>query len=348
MPAPARVSSRRRLSRLSIVVCMVALAACSSAPPKRSVYYQDDGPPDRVPADIAAIPDAVPRVEPPHKAASRPYVALGRSYTPLAGDVAFRQRGMASWYGRQFHGNRTATGEIYDMFAMTAAHPTLPLPSYVRVTAVRNGRSVIVRVNDRGPFKHDRVIDLSYAAAVKLGIAAAGTGEVEVERITMAQIARGDWRREDGGRGGESTIAAAPPAAPAVAAATAAGTTPAAAPGVPASAPLAATNAATGLANVDRPARPQATDAAAVARGWSVQLGAFAQESNAEALAGRTAALLAFLDPADAVPVRSLRVEKDGAVFRVLVGTESDREAAQSLARELERVLERPTTLVLR
>jgi rare lipoprotein A len=325
MPAPARGSSRRRLSRLSIVVCIAALAACSSTPPKRSVYYQDDGPPDRVPADIAAIPDAVPRVEPPHKAASRPYVALGRSYTPLAGDVTFRQRGLASWYGKQFHGNRTATGEIYDMFAMTAAHPTLPLPSYVRVTAVRNGRSVIVRVNDRGPFKHDRVIDLSYAAAVKLGIAAAGTGEVEVERITMAQIARGDWRRgDDGDRGGETAIVAAPPPVPLVAAATPANTSPVAAPAMP------------------------TTDPAATARGWSVQLGAFAQESNAEALAGRTAALLAFLDAAEAVPVRSLRVEKDGAVFRVLVGSAGDREAAQSLARELERVLERPTTLVLR
>jgi rare lipoprotein A len=355
MPAPARGPSRRRLSRLSIVVCIAALAACSSTPPKRSVYYQDDGPPDRVPTDIAAIPDAVPRVEPPHKAASRPYVALGRSYTPLAGDVTFRQRGMASWYGKQFHGNRTATGEIYDMFAMTAAHPTLPLPSYVRVTAVRNGRSVIVRVNDRGPFKHDRVIDLSYAAAVKLGIAAAGTGEVEVERITMAQIARGDWRRGEGGRGGEGAIAAGPAAVPsttAVIAANPANTSYVAVPGMPAappvSAPLAVTSAAGGVANADLPVRTQATDAAAAARGWSVQLGAFAQESNAEALAGRTAALLAFLDAADAVPVRSLRVEKDGAVFRVLVGTESDREAAQSLARELERVLERPTTLVLR
>ena len=128
-------------------------------------------------------------------------------YTPLIGDVPFRQRGMASWYGRQFHGNRTANGEIYDMFGMTAAHPILPLPSYVRVTNVRTGRSVIVRVNDRGPFKHDRVIDLSYAAATKLGIAAAGTGEVEVERITMAQIASGEYRRGESGaaRSGESS-----------------------------------------------------------------------------------------------------------------------------------------------
>ena len=136
----------------------------------------------------------MPRIEPFLARANRPYVALGRSYTPLTTDVAFRERGLASWYGKQFHGNRTASGEIYDMFAMTAAHPTLPLPSYVRVTGVRSRQSIIVRVNDRGPFKSDRIIDLSYAAASRLGFVAAGTGQVEIERITHAQIASGEWR----------------------------------------------------------------------------------------------------------------------------------------------------------
>jgi rare lipoprotein A len=324
---------------LLVAALALLLAACGTTPSKKSVYYQDDGPPDRVPADVAAIPDAVPRVEPPHRGSSKPYTALGRTYTPLSGDVAFSQRGMASWYGRQFHGNRTANGEFYDMLGMTAAHPILPLPSYVRVTNVRNGRSVIVRVNDRGPFKHDRVIDLSYAAAAKLGIAAAGTGEVEIERITTAQIASGDYRR---GSGPSSTLAAAPAAKPRTG-------TPVQ-PSPPASTAVAAANVTASATPAPAPAEmPRETSMTAEqARGWSVQLGAFAQESNADALAGRTAALLAFVDTAEEIPARAPRVERDGGVFRVLVGTMSDRDSALSLARELERLLERPTTILLR
>jgi rare lipoprotein A len=344
------------LQQAPCLVVVALLAACSSTPPgsaptKKSGYYQDDGPPDRIPADIAAIPDAVPRVEAPHRAASKSYVALGRTYTPLTGDVPFRQRGMASWYGRQFHGNRTANGEIYDMFGMTAAHPILPLPSYVRVTNVRTGRSVIVRVNDRGPFKHDRVIDLSYAAATKLGIAAAGTGEVEVERITMAQIASGDYRRgatEAARSGGESP---APTSVTSMAS-----SNPAPSTVVPAALTLPVISgnpaeASTGAAVAATPAREApatSPGSAGPPRGWAVQLGAFSQEANAEALAGRTAALLAFVEPTDAMPVRVPRIEKDGGVYRVLVGGTHDRDAALSLARELEKVLERPTTLLLR
>lgn len=181
-------------SRAGLVILVLLLAACGTAP-KKSVYYQDDGPPDRVPVDLNSIPDSIPRIEPMHPRANRPYSALGRNFTPITTDTPFRQRGLASWYGKQFHGNRTASGEIYDMMAMTAAHPTLPLPSYVRVTELKSGRSIIVRVNDRGPFKDERIIDLSYAAATRLGIAAAGTGEVQVDRITTAQIASGEWRR---------------------------------------------------------------------------------------------------------------------------------------------------------
>ena len=290
------------------------------------MFYQDDGPPDRMPADIAAIPDAVPRVEPQHRGSTKPYVALGRSYTPLVGDPPFRQRGQASWYGKQFHGNRTANGETYDMFAMTAAHPTLPLPSYVRVTSVRNGRSVILRVNDRGPFHDGRVIDLSYAAAMKLGIAATGTGEVEVERITMTQIAAGSWQRP------ADTVQVAAASSSASSAALAASTT---------SVPTAM------VAPVAAPAAVVAALPADVPRGWAVQLGAFAQQANAEALAGRTAALITFLE-SDPASVGTPRVERDGSVWRVLIGASPDRESAQALARELERVLERPTSLVLR
>lgn len=206
MTAAVTAPHRARIV-LAWAIAAIVLAGCASSS-KRSVYYQDDGPPDRVPADLAATPDAVPRVEPFHPYANRPYTALGRSYTPMTEDRPLRQRGSASWYGRQFHGNRTANGERYDMFAMSAAHPTMPLPSYARVTNVRNGATVIVRVNDRGPFKSDRVIDLSYAAAVRLGIAGAGIGEVEVERLTFDDIRAGGFET------GDAVIAAVPDATP--------------------------------------------------------------------------------------------------------------------------------------
>jgi rare lipoprotein A len=154
-----------------------------SAPPASSRYYSDDGPPDRVPPGLDALPDAVPRSEPLHRYANRPYVVMGREYVPATALGPYRERGMASWYGRKFHGQKTSIGETYDMYAMTAAHPTLPLPSYAKVTSVATGRSVVVRVNDRGPFLHGRIIDLSYAAAHRVGIAGPGSGTVEVEAI---------------------------------------------------------------------------------------------------------------------------------------------------------------------
>ncbi|MQY51829.1 septal ring lytic transglycosylase RlpA family protein [Rhodocyclus tenuis] len=146
-------------------------------------YYKDDGPADEIPDNLDDIPDATPRAEPLHRFANKPYVALGRSYVPNTRVQPLHETGIASWYGRKFHGQRTSIGEPYDMFSMTAAHPTLAIPSYVRVTSVRNGRSVIVRVIDRGPFHVGRVIDLSYAAAWKLGIIDDGSGQVEVDAI---------------------------------------------------------------------------------------------------------------------------------------------------------------------
>jgi len=158
-----------------------------SAPPAKSAkgggYYLDDGPGDQVPADLDRVPDAVPRDEPLHRYANRRYVAFGKEYVPMVDRREFRQRGIASWYGRRFHGKPTASGEPYDMYAMTAAHPTMPIPSYARVTNLANGRSVVVRINDRGPFLHDRIIDLSYAAAYKLGYVEQGSALVEVERV---------------------------------------------------------------------------------------------------------------------------------------------------------------------
>ena len=156
--------------------------------PARGGYYKDDGPGEGAPPNLDAIPDAVPKAEPLHRFANRPYQVFGRDYVPLAGVAPFRQRGVASWYGRRFHGGNTSSGEPYDMYAMTAAHPTLPIPSYARVTSVANGRSVLVRVNDRGPFHANRVIDLSYAAAYKLGYVESGSAQVEIEAVVPGGI----------------------------------------------------------------------------------------------------------------------------------------------------------------
>src|SRR5512132_2049050 len=158
-------------------------AAAPPAAPGRGAYYKDDGPGDNPPPNLAAIPDAVPKPEPLNRFANRPYQVFGKDYVPVAAQAPFRQSGIASWYGRRFHGAPTSSGEPYDMYAMTAAHPTLPVPSYARVTNIANGRSIVVRINDRGPFHSDRIIDLSYTAAWKLGYAEAGSARVEVEAI---------------------------------------------------------------------------------------------------------------------------------------------------------------------
>ena len=176
---------------LTPVFLALLLAACGTVPPKKvetppptsGKYYSDDGPPLTIPEGLALVPDAVPRDEPFHRFANRPYTVMGQTYAPVVNKQPTIERGMASWYGRKFHGRKTASGEIYDMFAMTAAHKTYPIPSYARVTNVKTGQSVVVRVNDRGPFLSNRIIDLSFAAATRIGIANAGSGLVEVERI---------------------------------------------------------------------------------------------------------------------------------------------------------------------
>ena len=165
-------------------------SASSSAPANAPAsdggggFYLDDGPPAVSSADLAAIPDAAPRAEPILAARNRPYSALGQNFSPMTELRPYRRRGLASWYGRRYHGRKTSLGETYDMFKMTAAHPTLPLPSYARVTRVdAPDKTVVVRVNDRGPFLRGRIIDLSYAAAAKLGIVKNGVGAVEVELL---------------------------------------------------------------------------------------------------------------------------------------------------------------------
>ena len=177
------LASSSKSGNFTIALPLLSLAAILLCGCGSSNYYKDDRPP-RQDRDVSTVPDAIPKLEPVTKAGNKnPYQALGKTYHLLPGNHGYKARGFASWYGSKFHGKKTANGETYDMFAMTAAHPTLRIPAYVRVTNLDNGRQVVVRVNDRGPFLHDRLIDLSYAAAKKLGYADKGLARVEVEYI---------------------------------------------------------------------------------------------------------------------------------------------------------------------
>ncbi|MEZ5491454.1 MAG: septal ring lytic transglycosylase RlpA family protein [Gammaproteobacteria bacterium] len=173
---------------LASLVVLGLLIGCSSnpEPPASSSRYTIDQ--DRAPSagtlDIAAIEDVIPEPVNRTMAGNRsPYTVLGKTYRVMATEEGYSERGVASWYGEKFHGHQTSNGEIFDMYKVSAAHKTLPIPSYARVTNLENNRSIIVRVNDRGPFHGDRLIDLSYAAAVKLGYAARGTTRVHLEAI---------------------------------------------------------------------------------------------------------------------------------------------------------------------
>jgi rare lipoprotein A len=283
-------------------ICAALLAACSSvptraptasAPPTQSSkYYKDDGPGDSPPANLEQIPDAVPRLEPLHRYANRPYTVLGRDYVPAVALRNYKERGIASWYGRKFHGQKTSIGETYDMYGMTAAHPTLPLPSFARVTNVATGKSVIVRVNDRGPFLHGRIIDLSFAAASKVGIAGKGSGEVEVEAIVP---------------GDDGVVVATAPLPPV------------AAPVAPVAASLAASTA---------PLRPAEAPPAAISRdsgGFAVQLGAFQNLNNAQTFLAHAEAQLG---PAQVTP----KVREANGLYRVYVGPYPDRDEARRVA----------------
>ncbi len=164
------------------------LPALPAAGSGRGGYYKDDGPGENPPANLRDVPDAEVRNEPYSTRSNRPYVVFGKTYTPITDNEPFKQKGTGTWYGKKFHGQRTSSGEIYDMYKMTAAHPTLPIPSYARVTSIDSGEQVIVRVNDRGPFHATRVIDVSYTAALKLGFLGKGSHQVVVERLLPADI----------------------------------------------------------------------------------------------------------------------------------------------------------------
>ncbi len=179
-PPPARPTTHPRLD----------LPVLPPANSGKGGYYQDDGPGENPPLNLRDIPDAVVRAEPLSRYANRPYSVFGKTYTPMTDEQPLVQRGMSSWYGKKFHGQRTSSGEVYDMYKMTAAHPTLPIPSFARIRNISNGKQVVVRINDRGPFHAGRIVDVSYTAALKLGLLEKGSHQVELERLLPDTVER--------------------------------------------------------------------------------------------------------------------------------------------------------------
>lgn len=328
----------------------------------RGGYYQDDGPGDSPPENLADVPDADVRNDPLLPFSNRPYVVLGKTYTPITDNEPFTQVGVGTWYGKKFHGQRTSSGELYDMYKMTAAHPTLPIPSYARVSNMVSGATVVVRINDRGPFHAKRAIDVSYTAALKLGLLGKGSHELKIERILPEEVDRmlatkegvsgtraprlqGQSRSEArlssyAGEGGKrlSTTPqplvlmpkAMPGAAsvePTVVSSLAPVVTPVAAPVVAqTSAPATGTTAAV----MPVAAKPEIEalmlgDRAAVASGFYLQLGAYARAENAEAVRGKLAGN----------GFGTLDVLQSGSVHRLYGGPFASREAALQAAQGL-------------
>lgn len=359
MPMTAPALSRGQLPGRSLLLCLTActalwLAGCVSGPAPsqgagkapRTGTSDRDGAPANPPSDLARVPDAEPRVEPIRQGGpNKPYVVLGQGYEPMSGDVAFKQRGGASWYGTKFHGRRTASGEVYSMYGMTAAHRTLPIPSYARVRDVRSGKEIIVRINDRGPFHSSRVIDLSYTAAVKLDMLHKGSIEVEIERLTFDQIRTGQWRSGTALAQADTDVpplVTAPAPRPAEPAPVLALSTPAPAlepvdPGE--HDPILAL--ASQLDDASPPPSPSNADAQPAAQGASpliqaraftpaskgfwVQLAAFSQRAGVDAFQKRVADEMINLSPL-------LGVFQEGKVYRLQAGPYASRADAQAVA----------------
>lgn len=330
--------------------------AMPSAGSGRGGYYLDDGPGENPPDNLLAIPDAEPKIEPNFARNNKPYVVFGQNYTPLPVDAPLKQRGIASWYGKKFHGQKTSSGELYDMYKMTGAHPTLPLPSYVRVTNLANGKQVIVRINDRGPFHSSRIMDLSYTAALKLGYLGKGSSELEIERLMPDEIARMEKDRL-----GERALPlvemakAMPPASTPVPmlaaldvkslpvmAAAASSSAPEPAPQEGAVIPPAMTSGS--ALSIDTPAAlppetmaplpapapvPPSASTPAGSAGYYLQLGAYSQAPNAEAARARMQR-----DAPDVLP--STEVVQSGTVYRLYSGPFTSRTDAASAAQKIQ------------
>ncbi|CAM4378245.1 septal ring lytic transglycosylase RlpA family protein [Bordetella muralis] len=318
-----------------VVSLAVIIAGCSSTSPRKAGgYYKDDGPGKDVPADVDTTSDAIPRIEPLASGANRPYTVLGKRYVPITDpDKPYKARGVASWYGKKFHGNSTSIGESYDMYAMTAAHPTMPLPSYARVTSSVNGRTIIVRVNDRGPFHRGRIMDLSYTAAHKLGLIGSGSGEVTVERILPEEIRLAQSRGTVVTATGEAASTARgdtvtpTPLPSSTLTMTELEPTPVAsmAPATVSGAPAAA-DTATAVASAANTPVP----ASAQPAGVYLQMGAFSQPANAQALVRRVNSQLN--SSAGNVPAV---VQQNGSLYRVRLGPYADRATALNVAQQV-------------
>ena len=308
-----------RLGRVAAIAVTILLGACASAPREAAVNgpkpmaaqtatapAERDGIETRPPPDPALVPDAEPKLEPIRAGGpNKPYEVAGREYVPITQDKGFTERGLASWYGKPFHGRRTASGEVYNMYAMSAAHKTLPIPSYARVRNPANGREILVRVNDRGPFVTGRIIDLSYSAAAKLGVLR-GLAIVELERITFEDIRSGAWRRNGGSEPERAVASVAAPEA--------------AAPEVAAPVPVPAPPPA--LAVTEAPAARAYTEPA---RGFWVQLGAFRERSGAEEFQRRV-----MTEHEALAPLLALFI--DLPLFRLQAGPYPSREDARAAA----------------
>lgn len=346
----ARSASARAVA-LAAGAALVLLAGCASGPRGGGSGIGRDGPDANPPSGLGQVPDAEPRVEAIRGSGgtSKPYVVLGRSYVPITDDRPWRETGLASWYGRKFHAQSTASGEPYDMYAMTAAHKTLPLPSYVRVRNPANGREVIVRVNDRGPFHDDRIIDLSYTAAYKLDLLR-GVAPVEIERITNADIRAGTWRR------GDTALAQAVPAQAPVALAAAPTTSPADAVVVPAAltSPVVAVRRAevrelealpplpaTSSESAPAPAGASELPPVEPASGFWVQLGAFSQRDGVERFQQQVARSLPALAGA-------LNVFAERGTYRLQAGPYASRDQARDMAEQVRNGLQLAPMIVER
>jgi rare lipoprotein A len=337
---------RQPLAALSflLIPCLLILAGCSTAPSQpssqgggsaypslppagsgRGGYYMDDGPGDVIPDGLDKVPDAVPRVEPYSRSGNKPYVVFGKRYVPITDDRPFSQEGYGSWYGKKFQGQKTSSGELYDMYKMSAAHPTLPIPSYARVTNLANGRQVIVRVNDRGPFHSSRIIDLSYTAALKLGYVGKGSAKLRVERLLPSDIEQINAAREGNGpRANESQSAvvtaadglqapAQPTSQPAIVRSDLAAPT-----APPAPSPAAASTSISTSADA-----PLQNGPAVPAAGFYLQFGAYSQIANAQA--ARTTlsqSLGATLPP--------VSVEPSNSLYKLVSGPFASREEAMA------------------
>ena len=359
-----------KVLRAAALALPVLLAACSTTPPPtrqtaqaptkasgaarpsnvpslpaagsgRGGYYKDDGPGDHIPDGLLDVADAEPQVEPVSKAASRPYVVFGKTYVPITDSQPFIQRGIGSWYGKKFHNQKTSSGELYDMYKMTAAHPTLPIPSYARVTNLKTGKQVIVRINDRGPFHSSRIIDLSYTAALKLGYLSSGSSELEVERILPDEAQRMADTRRNGIVPAPVNAAAESGAAVSTGAVAVNSVTAQSLPPQPTVAAVQPINATTstsangagmagggGIINAvasgssPSPAMPQAVPLTA---GYYLQFGAYSQETNAlQARDKLMPSLSGIIDNLQAVQVNGL--------YRLYAGPYATRPDAQNAA----------------